>query len=239
MKESFNQKQIDTIVEKFNKEENPDRQQIVDNIVNKFNNKQEDNLVESIKQLAPEKRLLKLIELGILTDLEGYQWGCLGGDRFYVFANINGIPVPMYKSSTHTDGKRSDLDFFTFFGTQAKNQDWLIKGDTHKDTDTFYGIKELEEVSKILTEVFNFNTDRIKKVKNKNFQQGVDSPWDKQKDVDNFVSEGKEIESSKQLNQLIEKRFGVDFDKINQMPACSREAVKYVSGNIFQEIKKI
>jgi hypothetical protein len=237
MKEAFDQKQIDTIVDKFNKKENFNKQQIVDNIVNKFSNKRENNLVESVKQLAREKRLLKLIELGVLGDLEGYQWGCLGGDRFYVFASVNGVPVPMYKSSTHTGGKRSDLDFFVFFGTQAKNQDWLIKGDTHKDTDTFYGVKELEDISKILTEVFNFNTDRIKKVENKNFKQGVDSPWDKEKDVDNFVSEGKEVKSSKQLNQLIEKRFGVDFNKINQMPAYSLEAVNYVSESIFKEIK--
>lgn len=237
MEKAFQQKQIDNIVDKFDKKENLGQQKIVGNIVNKFNNKQENNLIESIKQLAPEKRLLKLIELGILSDLEGYQWGCLGGDRFYVFASVNGIPVPMYKSSTHTGGKRSDLDFFPFFGTQAKNQDWLIKGDTHKDTDTFYGVKELEDISKILTEVFDFNTDRVKKVENKNFKQGVDSPWDKEKDVDNFVSEGKEVESSKRLNQLIEKRFSVDFDKINQMPAYSLEAVNYVSESIFKEIK--
>lgn len=237
MEKAFQQKQIDTTVDKFDKKQDLAQQQIVNNIVNKFNNKQENNFIESIKQLVPEKRLLKLIELGVLSNLEGYQWGCLGGDRFYVFASVKGIPVPMYKSSTHTGGKRSDLDFFPFFGTQAKNQDWLIKGDTHKDTDTFYGVKELEDISKILTEVFDFNTDRIKKVENKNFKQGVDNPWDKAKDADNFVPEGKEVKSSKELNQLIEKRFGVDFDKINQMPAYSLEAVQYISDRIFQEIR--
>lgn len=239
MKEFFNQKQVDTIVDKFDKKENLYPQKKVDDIVNKFNNIQENNLAESIRQISPEKRLLKLIELGVLSDLEGYQWGCLGGDRFYVFANINGIPVPIYKSSTHAGGKRSDLDFFPFFGTQAKNQDWLIKGDTHKDTDTFYGIKELEDVSKTLTEVFNFNTDRIKKVPNADYRQGVDNPFEKMKDVDNFVSEGKEIDSSQKLNKLLSERFGIDFDKVNNMPSQSLEVVNYVSGKIFKDIKKI
>lgn len=101
MKEAFDQKQIDDVVEKFNKKEDPSQQQIIDSVVNKFNKKPENNLIESIKLLTPEKRVLKLIELGFLRDLEGYQWGCLGGDRFYIFANINGVPVPMYKSSAY------------------------------------------------------------------------------------------------------------------------------------------
>lgn len=137
----------------------------------------------------------------------------------------------------HTGGKRSDVDFFPFFGTQAKNQDWLIKGDTHKDTDNFYGIKKLEDISKILTGVFDFNTDKIKKVENVNFKQGVDYPWDKVVDTNNFIPEGKEVESSEQLNQLISKRFNIDFNKVNQMPAYSLEAVNYVSGSIFNKIK--
>lgn len=219
-------------------EKDPFRQKQISDIVNKFDKKQENKLIESLKELSPEKRLSKLIELGVLRDLEGYEWGCLGGDRFYVFADIKGVPVPMYKSSTHTGGKRSDVDFFPFFGTQASNQDWLIKGDTHKDTDTFYGIKELEDVSKTLTGAFNFNTDRIKKVPNENFKQGVDSPWDKVKEVDNFVSEGKEIETSKKLNQLLSERFEIDFDKVSAMPAYSLEAVRYVSEKIFHEIEK-
>lgn len=218
-------------------ENNPFQQKQITSIINKFDRNPENKLIESIKELAPEERLSKLIELGILRNLEGYEWGCLGGDRFYVFANINGVPVPMYRSSTHTGGKRSDVDFFPFFGTQASNQDWLIKGDTHKDTDTFYRMKELEEVSKTLTDVFNFNTDRVKKITNEDFRPGIDSRWDKVKDVDNFVPEGKEIESSKQLNQLLSKRFDIDFDKVNSMRANSNEVVSYVSGKIFQETK--
>lgn len=237
MEKPFHQKQIDSIVDKFDKKEDVSQQQTVDNIVSKFSNKVESNTIESVKQLSPEKRLLKLIELGVLCDLEGYEWGCLGGDRFYVFANMNGVPVPMYRSSAHTDDKRSDLEFFPFFGTQARNQDWLIKGDTHKDTDTFYGFKELEDISKTLTEVFDFNTDRIKKVPNENFKQWIDGPWDKVKDADNFIPEGKEIPDSDKLNQLIGKRFNVDFTKVNKMPAYSLGVVDYISGAIFKEIK--
>jgi hypothetical protein len=220
IKDSFWQKQINGIVKKFDK--NP-----------------QNNDIESIVHLEPEKRLSRLIELGILRDLDGYEWGCLGGDRFYVFADIKGVPVPFYKSSAHTDGKRADLDFFPFFGTQASNQDWLIKGDTHKDTDTFYKMKELEDVSKTLTHVFNFNTDRLIKVPNEDFRPGIDSPWGKVKDVDNFVSEGKEIESSEKLNKLLSERFNIDFDKVNKMDSYSLEAVDYVSEKIFQEIKSL
>jgi|JI10StandDraft_1071094.scaffolds.fasta_scaffold140515_2 hypothetical protein len=218
-------------------EKNLFQQKQIDDIVGKFDKNPKNKDIESITQLEPEKRLSKLIELGILRDLEGYEWGCLGGDRFYVFADVNGVPIPMYKSSTHTGEKRSDLDFFPFFGTQANNQDWLIKGDTHKDTDTFYGRKELEDVSKILTEVFNFNTDRLARVPNKDFKPGIDSPWEKVKDVDNFVSEGREIESSQKLNQLLSERFDIDFNKVNQTHAYSLDVVNYVKEKIFQEIE--
>lgn len=234
MSESFRQEQADNIINKFSQNSGPSQQEEIDNIISKFDNNQEQNFVDSINRFAPKERVSKLIEAGVLCDLGGYEWGCLGGDRFYVFANINGVPVPMYKTSARTDNKREDIDFFPFFGTQTSNQDWLIKGDTAEDTNNFYGIKSLEEVAKTLTEVFNFNTDRIRKDANINFKPGVDSPWEKFIDVDNFVPDGKEVESSKKLNELIGARFNVDFDKINQMPAYSTQAVKYISGNIFK-----
>lgn len=112
----------------------------------------------------------------------------------------------------------------------------MIKGSV-AETNTFYGITELEDISRFLTEVFNFDTDRVKKIKNENFKHEVDNPWDKEKDDDNFISEGKEIKSDEQLNQLIEQRFNVDFNVVNSMPYSSWKVVEYVSSKIFGEIK--
>lgn len=206
------------------------------NIVSKFD-KGSQAETEALK-VDPEQRLEKLKELGVTMDLEGYDWGCLGGDRFYVFVNLNGTPVPMYKTSARTGGKRHDTDFFPFFGTQESNQDWLIKGDPEKETNDFYGKNELEEASKILTKVFDFDTDRKIRIPDPTFNSQTHSPWEKSMQVDNYVPGGKEIPSSESLNELLSHRFDIDFDKVNQYPAYSLEAVKYVSDKIFKDSVK-
>jgi hypothetical protein len=223
--------------------ENPNfRQQQIDAITNKFEKESTNSSIniESIKKLAPEKRVSKLIELGVLCDLGGYHWGCIGGDRFYVFANINGIPIPMYKTSARTDGKRKDLDFFVFWGVQKNKKEapWLIKGNIKEKTNNFYNIKKLEEISKILTESFDFDTDRIKKIENENFKQGKDAPWDKVKDVDNFVPEGKEIENDEKLNELLSSHLKIDFNKINGLPRASSDVVDLASSKILKLLEK-
>jgi hypothetical protein len=197
------------------------------------------NIVEEAKSVSPKQRVEKLKELGILTDLEGFDWGNQGGDRFYVFGNVNGAPIPFYISSAHTDGKRKDLKFFNFFGVQyPKNgSPWLIKGDIPKDTNQFWGHPELETISKILTQVFDFDTDRIKK----SFVPPKGMPsnsWEKfkyEKTVENFAPNGHKITSDTQLNQILSSRFGIDFEEINNLPRSDWQAAKIASDKVFSE----
>src|SRR6266404_7576034 len=134
-------------------------------------------IIDAVIELSPEKRVAKLIELGILTDLDDYIWGTVF-DRFFVFANIEGVPVPIYKSQSHTSDKRSDLDFFVFFGVRGE---WVIKGN-RREINNFYGIQALEEISRILTKVFDFDTSE-------------------------YIPEGKKVADNIELNNLLQKRF--------------------------------
>lgn len=232
---------IKSIVNKFDKMDTHPKV-IVPNILDitaKFTKDPKSSIesIDEVKNFPPEMRLKKLIELGILTNINGYEWGCLGGDRFFVFANIKGVPVPIYKTSARTEGKRKDVDFYPFFGAQTTYQNWLIKGHV-SESNSFYGIQELEEISKILTGIFDFDTDRSKKVSNPDFKQGVSSPWEKTIDGESFVPQGKEIRDAEQLNLILGKEFDVDFDLVNKMPPGSNQAVKYVSEKIFKKINK-
>ena len=60
-----------------------------------------------------------------------------------MFANIKGVPVPMYKTSARTGGKSKDFNFFPFFGMDETG--WVIKGNKEQ-LDTFYDIKELLDI---------------------------------------------------------------------------------------------
>lgn len=215
----------------------------IQNIINKFD-KKENSISEVVKQTSPEKRVSKLIELGVLSDLEGYTWGSSGGDRFYVFANIQGVPVPMYQTSARTDGKREDVNFFPFFGIQNNGQTWIIKGDIQTEVNTFHNIKQLEDTSKILTEAFNFDTDRKQKIQEKQTENiptsspaSALSKLESYKEVDGYVPEGNEIKGHEKLNELLSKRFGIDFNEINKKPRTSREAVELASGKILGNLK--
>ncbi len=160
-------------------------------------------ILDIVREEPPEKRIAKLIELGVLTNLEGYTWGNIfdvsGADsRFFVFANIKGVPVPLYKSSRHFGGKREDLNFFAFFGCAPNG--WMIKGD-RKAIDNFYGVEELGYTSAILTSVFAFDTSR--RIETESGR------------ADGYVPDGREIHDYKALNDLLAKRFDVDYSQIS------------------------
>ena len=152
----------------------------------------ERELIRSVLEVPKKERVAKLLELGVLTNLEGYTWGNIFGNRFFVFANFQGIPVPMYKTLKHTGEKRTDLNFFAFFGI-TPDFEWVIKGDS-KQNNEFYGIKGLESISRILTSVFNFDTS-------------------------GYVPDGKEVLSSKELNELLERKFEIDFSELTKHSA--------------------
>lgn len=166
-------------------------------------------VIESVLEQPLEKRVAKLVELGVLKDLEGYTWGNIfdrkntesgksfDSSRFFVVANVNGVPIPMYKSFKHTADKREDLNFFAFFGVMLSDH-WVIKG---KGTNEFYGVKRLEEISYILTQAFDFYTSR----------------WKKSGDIvsDGYVPEGREVVDYIKLNELLGRRFSIDFLKLD------------------------
>lgn len=161
-------------------------------------------IIDAVIELPPEKRVAKLIELGVLTDLGGYSSGhFFAGDdpsRFFVFANFKGVPVPMYKSMSHTSNKRGDLNFFVFWGIWESRNSWIMKGD-RKEVNEFYGVKELEDISSILTSTFDFDT----------FIQVQPESGD----VNGYIPEGNRITSYQKLNELLGRRFDIDFSKLN------------------------
>lgn len=209
-------------------------------IIQKFDKNDNSELVESIKKVAPQDRVKKLLEAGIITNLEGYEWGSSGGDRFFVFGNINGVPLPMYMTSARTDGKREDANFFPFFGIQTPKvgQRWLIKAPTGT-SNVFYNSKDIEKVSKILTETFDFDTSRLKNVEN-NFSEKlkpIDSIMNKiGEQVDEYVPKGREITTDENLNNLLSRRFSIDYNEINNLPEGSSEAFHKSADKILKEI---
>lgn len=178
-------------------------------------------IIDAVKEEPPEKRVAKLVELGVLTDLEGYTWGTASA-RFFVFTNVKGIPVPMYKSLAYTDNKRSDLNFFIFYGCAPNG--WFIKGNL-KGGNEFYGIRDLENVSGILTSVFDFDTSR---------RIGSEDEV-----VEGYVPQGKEIPNYETLNEVLGKRFGIDYSKIDVLSYPSMWASSaYETKNILDEVRK-
>jgi hypothetical protein len=217
----------------------------IKNITDKFdkpNESHKQNLIEQIKSTDPKERVAKLLEAGILAGIDNYTWGCLGGDRFFVFANIDGKPIPFYKTSARTGGKRGDTNFFPFFGVHTAGQPWLIKGDTEKDTNTFYGNAKMEETSKLLTEVFDFDTDRKIKVEkpsatsqSSSSQLSAMDKLDSYEEVDGYLPDGNEITGNEKLNQLLANRYNIDFEYINKMPSQSLQVTELVKRKILGE----
>lgn len=176
-------------------------------------------IIEAVVRKAPEKRVAKLVEMGVLKSLEGYTWGTVplrDGTRFFVFANARGVPVPMYKTEHHSGGKRPDVNFFPFFGYFTK-EGWFIKGDIG-EINSFYEIPELETISKILTKTFKFNTSR-----------------------DKYAPEGKEVVNGHGLNELLKKRFDIDLNNftVPGVPNPSLDNAYYaMSDKIFDRIRR-
>lgn len=176
------------------------------------------NIIDAVKKEPPQKRVGKLVELGVLTDIEGYTWGTMLGSRFFVLANVKGVPIPMYKSLHHTGDKRQDLDFFCFLG--IGNGNWAIKGFSD-EVEKFYGIEELENASEILTSVFDFDTSR----KNGTGEEATNG----------YIPQGKEIQDDKKLNALLSARFNIDPSRLS---GATYQIWSYVSEKIFNEVKK-
>jgi|GEM_PF-7038052 len=240
--EDFNKKILGVTTKFDSNKKIENKVDVVSNIVNKFDKKSYSTgsfefVLNQIDSVPKKERVQFLKEKGVITDLEGFDWGCLGGDRFYVFANIQGSPVPMYRTSARTEGKREDRNFFPFFGVQESNQNWLLKSDVETGSNNFYGSQELDDLSRILTKAFDFNTDRLQKVVNDNYDPEKDKPFEKMIDVDNFVPEGVEIVSANDLNQLLAKKFDIDFNEVNKSPAYSSGAVELSANKILSSLE--
>lgn len=176
-------------------------------------------LAQEVKILPPNERIGKLVELGVLTDLEGYTWGKMSSGRLFVFANIKGVPVPLYRTLNHTSDKRSDVEFFPFFGYRKNNaggEGWIVKGGLD-DINSFHGIPDLERAAKILTASFNFETKS------------------------DYIPLGEGIKDEHQLNELIIKRYGAGIlDHANHTkPNILLDDAVYedVRSRIFNEIR--
>jgi hypothetical protein len=175
-------------------------------------------VVQATKLESSSERVMKLIELGILTHLEGYTWGRLIEGRFFVFANVKGVPIPMYRTKSYTGNKSKDFSFFPFFGVRLGKDgrlDWLVKGSTD-NSNSFYGIPELRTASEILTQVFDLDTTT-------------------------YTPDGKEADSRK-LNDLLQRRFKMNvFNLADKLPVSSEiDALLYrdISERVFDEIRK-
>lgn len=94
-----------------------------------------------------------LVKNGTLTG----QWGIVNG-REFVVANINGVLLPFYKSSSGTDGKHKN-QWYPFFGigdsVHGEKGNWLIKGGI-KEMEVGYGIDQISKIQKILNENFAY-----------------------------------------------------------------------------------
>ncbi len=92
--------------------------------------------------LPVQERLDQLFKSGVLDiSPEGKKYILQTLSRIAVIANINGIKIPFYQSSTGTDGKNTD-HWYPFFGNKGN---WLIKGRI-QDMNNGYDIPELKKM---------------------------------------------------------------------------------------------
>jgi hypothetical protein len=123
--------------------------------------------VEKIAKLPFKERIDALIKIGIIDSTISTQMGV----RFPVIININGIKVPFYRSSNGTDGKiKGSWNPFFGFGKGKNGDSWLIKGNNTQFKNN-YNSKAIEEYSKLLDNVLNWDTevDKVRGVKNHPF----------------------------------------------------------------------
>ena len=108
------------------------------------------NLPEIKKDLPFKERLDELFKNKVLCESEdGKKYILQTISRIAVIANVNGVKIPFYQSSTGTGGKVSGA-WYPFFGNKGA---WLIKGNIEKDLNKGYHIPELQEMMKYLDEV--------------------------------------------------------------------------------------
>lgn len=109
-----------------------------------------------------QDRFQALVSQGILDNV----WSNTNG-REIVVANVNGIKLPFYRSSSGTDGKQKGK-WYPFFGfgkgsrsssqTSTNENNWLIKGSI-EDMEVGYNIPEIQNVQNLLNEQFNWPQD--------------------------------------------------------------------------------
>lgn len=124
------------------------------------------NLPEIKKDLPFKERLDELFKNSVLSESEdGKKYILQTISRIAVIANLNGVKIPFYQSSSGTGGK-VDGSWYPFFGNKGA---WLIKGNI-EDLNNGYDIPEIQEMMKYLDEVLpeylykDLLTDEQKKV---------------------------------------------------------------------------
>ena len=95
------------------------------------------------------KRLEELFKNNVLYENEdGKKYILQTLSRIGVIANLNGVKIPFYQSSSGTGGK-VDGKWYPFFGNKGT---WLIKGKI-EDLNKGYDIPEIKEMMKYLDDV--------------------------------------------------------------------------------------
>ncbi len=117
---------------------------------NSIKNKIADKWDASVNIQEQEKsfkeRLESLFEDGLLyQNPEGKKYILQNLSRIAVIANIDGVKIPFYQSSTGTDGKHTGK-WYPFFGNKGN---WLIKGSIGS-MNNGYGIPKIKEMMDLL-----------------------------------------------------------------------------------------
>lgn len=116
----------------------------VNSIINKFDKKEEKFLdLPKIEKGSPfNERLNELFKDSVFIESEdGKKYILQNGTRIAVIANVKGVQIPFYQSSGGTGGKISG-EWYPFFGNTGA---WLIKGNI-EDLKRGYDIPELKEI---------------------------------------------------------------------------------------------
>lgn len=107
------------------------------------------NLPKIEQSLPVQEKLNELFDNNILVKSnEGKKYILQTLSRIAVIANVNGVKIPFYQSSTGTGGKNAD-HWYPFFGNKGA---WLIKGNI-QELNEGYHIPEIKEMMNYLDEM--------------------------------------------------------------------------------------